>query len=65
MKEIISDFMLLALGAILLAHLILIAVFNSVVIYENNEWVLGAELLLLVGIVALSVDRIIDDFRRK
>jgi len=61
MREILADFTALALAAILLFHLLMIQVFHSVLIYENNEWVLITELVLAVGLIVLSIDRILDD----
>lgn len=63
MREILADFSALALAIILLFHLLMIQVFHSVVIYENNEWILIAELFLAVGLIALNIDRIVDDFK--
>jgi len=61
MREILADFTALALAAILLFHLLMIQVFHSVLIYENNEWILATELVLAVGLIVLSIDRILDD----
>jgi len=61
MREILADFIALSLAAILLFHLLMIQVFHSVLIYENNEWVLITELVLAVGLIVLSIDRILDD----
>ena len=61
MREILADFTALALAAILLFHLLMIQVFHSVLIYENNEWILITELVLAVGLIVLSIDRILDD----
>jgi hypothetical protein len=61
MREILADFTALSLAAILLFHLLMIQVFHSVLIYENNEWVLITELVLAVGLIVLSIDRILDD----
>ena len=61
MREILADFIALALAALLLFHLLMIQVFHSVLIYENNEWILATELVLAVGLIVLSIDRILDD----
>ena len=61
MREILADFIALSLAAILLFHLLMIQVFHSVLIYENNEWILATELVLAVGLIVLSIDRILDD----
>ena len=61
MREIIADFTALGLAIILLFHLIMIEVFHSVVIYEHNQWILGVEVALAVGLIVLSIDRIVDD----
>ena len=63
MREILADFTALALAAILLFHLLMIQVFHSVLIYENNEWILATELVLALGVFGLSIDRIVDDLK--
>ena len=63
MREILADFIALALAAILLFHLLMIQVFHSVLIYENNEWILATELVLALGVFGLSIDRIVDDLK--
>lgn len=63
LKELVSDFIGLALAIILLFHLIMIQIYNSVMIYENNEWILITELVMAVVIIVLKIDRIIDDIK--
>jgi len=63
MREILADFIALALAALLLFHLLMIQVFHSVLIYENNEWILATELVLALGVFGLSIDRIVDDLK--
>jgi hypothetical protein len=63
MREILADSISLALAIILLFHLIMILIFHSVLIYENNEWILIAELVLAIWIIALNIDRIVDDIK--
>lgn len=63
MREIVSDLVFIALALILLTHLLLLQVFHSVLIYENNECILVVELVLALGVFGLSIDRIVDDLK--
>lgn len=64
MRELLSDTLGIALAVLLLFHLLLIQVFHSVVIFENNEWILLAELVMAVGVLALKIERLVDDVKR-
>lgn len=63
MRETLNGFISLALAIILLVHLILLEVFHSLVIHEHNEYILGAEVALALFVIALNIERLVDDFR--
>lgn len=63
MRELISDMLGIALAAILLFHLLMLEVFHSVIIYENNEWILVAEVALAIGVMVLKIERLVDDIK--
>lgn len=64
-KEILFDLFGIAFGLFFLAHLILIFIYGAVAVYEDNSWILWAEVAAVAGIVGLGIERLISDIRWK
>lgn len=64
MLEIIADTLLVGMAIAFLAHFGFIWRYGWVQIGEPNLWLLALETVFLVGILALGVQRLINDIRK-
>ncbi len=62
-KELYTGLFLVVSAGWILAHLILIKLFGLVMIAEPNNWILWVEILMMIGIVALGIERLVKDLR--
>lgn len=63
LKEIYGDLFLIATAGWLLAHLILIELYEVVEITETNKWILWVEIGWAVAIMILGIERFIKDLK--
>lgn len=55
MREIIGDLLIIALGIILLFHLIPLCIWGKVIIYEYNKGIVITEITMAVGILTFGI----------
>ena len=64
-KEILADCFLVISGGWIALHLILIAVYGRVCIAERFPWVLYPEIIIVIGLIALGIERLIKDIKAR
>ena len=64
-KEITAGLLLVALLGYILFQMVMIKLYGEVLLREDNIWILYSEIVLIIGTLALSVERLIKDLRRK
>ena len=65
LKELWASLILTGLALFYLYHLILIRIFKQVTIMESNYVILYGEIVLLIAVAILGIERIIDDIKRR
>lgn len=64
-KEILADLFTVFSGGWIALHLVIIAVYGSVCITERFLWILYPEVIIVIGLIALGIERFIDDIKVK
>ncbi len=64
-KEITGGLLLVALLGYILFQMVLIKRYGELTLIEDNLWILYSEIILVIGIIALSIERLIKDVRRR
>lgn len=64
-KEITAGLFLIALMGYILFQMVMIKLYGELTLVEDNIWILYSEIVLLIGIIALSIERLIKDLSRR
>jgi hypothetical protein len=62
-KELLADTFLIFCGGWIAFHLIIIALYGSVSITERFPWILYPEIIIILGLISLGIERLVDDIK--
>lgn len=65
LKEYTAGLLLVALMGYILFQMVMIKLYGELTLIEDNIWILYSEIILLIGLIALSIERLIKDLRGK
>jgi hypothetical protein len=62
-REVLADVFMIFSGGWIALHLVIIAIYGTVCITERFPWILYPEVIMVVALIALGIERLTDDIK--